>query len=239
MQDREAPAPFDRKHAASYDEQWAKLAPLRDATHLLLRMVLSDLRDDARVLCVGVGTGSELLYLAQAFPGWRFTAVDPSASMLDVCRRRAEEDGIASRCAFHMGYLDTLPASDAFDAATCLLVSHFLLQEERQREFFAGIASRLRPDGLLVTSALASGAPGAYPDLLEVWMRMQRYTGASAETVARLREVYGRDVAVLPPARVASLLASSGFPAPVPFFQSLLIHAWYARRAPGSAPPTP
>jgi len=43
------------------------------------------------------GTGSELIYLAQNFPQWQFT-VEPAAPMLDVCRQRTEECGIASRC---------------------------------------------------------------------------------------------------------------------------------------------
>ena len=42
--------------------------------------------------------------------------------MLDVCRK-AEACGVASRCVFHAGYLDSLPSGQAFDAATALLVS--------------------------------------------------------------------------------------------------------------------
>jgi tRNA (cmo5U34)-methyltransferase len=125
MENRESSVVFDKERAASYDERFAKLAPLRDALHLLIRTILSELPADARILCVGVGTGSELIYLAQSFPQWQFTAVEPAAPMLDICRRRAAECGITSRCTFHEGYLDSLPAADAFDAATCLLVSHY------------------------------------------------------------------------------------------------------------------
>src|SRR5262249_58428769 len=50
MQRHEIEAAFDQKCAAGYDRQWSKLAPLRDALHLLVAAVLSDLRDDARVL---------------------------------------------------------------------------------------------------------------------------------------------------------------------------------------------
>ena len=76
------------------------------------------------------GTGQELVYLAEKFPRWRFAAVEPSAPMLAVCRRKAEERGVAPRCVFHEGYLDSLPPSAPFDAATSLLVSQFILDPE-------------------------------------------------------------------------------------------------------------
>ena len=93
-------------------------APIRDAMYFLLESAFADLPVDARILCVGVGTGAELAHLAGKFPGWRFTAVEPSGAMLDECRKRAEAEGSASRCRFHEGYVETLPLGDGHDAAT-------------------------------------------------------------------------------------------------------------------------
>ncbi len=240
MQNQEPPVVFDKERASSYDTQYAKLAPLRDALNLLVRLVLSDLPADARILCVGVGTGAELLDLAQAFPQGRFTVLEPAAPMLDICRRRAEEAGIASRCTFHEGYLDSLPASDPFHAATSILVSHFITQQEAQRDFFRQIAVRLRPEGYLVNAALVSDpSPAASPSLLDVWMRMQSYAGLPAEQLEKMRASYGREFAAQSPQGVASLIASAGFSPPVLFLQTLLIHAWYAKRKPDAAPDFP
>ena len=82
----EVTAIFDQQ-APIYDQQWAKVAPLRDALNLLVAAVFSELPPDARVLCVGAGTGSEILYLASRFPGFYFTAVEPSGPMLEVSTR--------------------------------------------------------------------------------------------------------------------------------------------------------
>ena len=232
MENQESSIVFDQERASSYDQRFAKLAPLRDALHLLIRMVLAELPANARILCIGVGTGAELINLAQAFPRWRFTAVDPAAPMLDICRQRAEECDIASRCTFHEGYLDALPESDAFDAATCLLVSHFFVQPEKRRDFFRQIAARLRPEGYLVSADLASAvSASAYQSLLEVWLRTLKYSEVPAEEVEKFRASYGRDVAVLPPQEVESIIAASGFDTPVLFFQTLLMHAWYSKLA--------
>ena len=230
MQRETLEATFDQ-HAAAYERLWSKLAPLRDGLHLLIGAVFSDLPADARILCVGAGTGAEIVYLAQRFPGWRFTAVEPSGPMLEICRRRAEEQGIASRCTFHEGYLESLPRSDFFDAATSLLVSQFIVEREARTQFFRTIAERLRPGGYLATADLASDVgSSAYERLLEIWLRMMKAADVPPEMLERLRAIYGREVAVLAPARVAAIIESGGFEAPTLFFQGGLIHAWYSRR---------
>lgn len=231
MKNQESTIVFDRERASSYDKQFAKLAPMRDGLDLSICMVLSELPDDARILCVGVGTGRELIYLAQHFPQWQFTAVEPAAPMLDICRQKAEESGIASRCTFHEGYLDSLPASDAFDAATCIWVSHFITQREERRNFFRQIGDRLRPNGYLVSSDQASDmSTPAYKSLLEVYRQMFQYAEMPAGEIEKMIGAYGQEIALLPTQEVESIIASSGFAPPVLFFQTFLIHAWYAKR---------
>jgi tRNA (cmo5U34)-methyltransferase len=229
MQPEQLQAVFDQQ-ASSYDQRSDKMAPVRDALHFLAAAVLMDLPADARILCVGAGTGAEIIYLARRFPGWRFTAVEPAAAMLEVFRLRAEEHGITSRCTLHNGYLDSLPVTEGFHAATSLLVSQFILQRDARVEYFNTIANRLLPDGYLINADLcADTASPAYSSLLEVWLRMTASSVVSNDAVERMRAVYERDVAVLPPEKVSAIMAAGGFTAPVEFFQGVLIHAWYAR----------
>ncbi len=231
MSDQKPAIVFDQEMAARYDKSSAKFAPIRDTLFLLIRVILSDLPINARILCVGVGTGSELLDLAQAFPQWQFTAVEPSAPMLDICRQRIEDNGITSRCTFHEGYLDSLPSADSFDAATCLFVSHFIIQPEERSNLFHQIALRLRPQGYLINADLAYDLSSSdYPGILEIWFQMSKSAEAPAEQIEKMRQAYGTLVAILPPAVVASIIAAGGFDAPVLCFQNLLMHAWYTRR---------
>lgn len=172
-----------------------------------------------------------MLDLAQAFPQWRFTVVEPAPAMLAICRQRAEDSGIASRCTFHQGYLESLAESDPFDAATCILVSQFIIQPEARRDFFSQIAARLVSNGYLVSADLASDrSASTYKSLFEVWLRSWQYCEMPAEEVEKLSASCGQNVAVLPPQEVATMIKASGFDTPVLFFQTLLIHAWYARR---------
>jgi tRNA (cmo5U34)-methyltransferase len=232
MRQDEGPARFfGEAQAASYDANFARLAPLKDALHLCMLAVMRDLRPDARVLCVGAGTGAELLYLARAFPGWSFVLVEPSGPMLQRCREHAAEAGLEPRCRFHEGYLGSLPPTDGFDAATAILVSQFLLEREARRGFFSMIAERLRPRGLLVSADLAGRISSLPSDgVADAWMALMRYNGLTEEALAGYQSSMESFVAVQQPEAVEAIIASAGFDAPVRFCQTLLIHAWYARR---------
>lgn len=230
MDQQQLDALFDQQ-AAGYDAQWARMAPIRDSLLFLLETVFADLPEDARLLCVGAGTGAELAHFARRFPRWRFLALDPSPQMIAACRARAERDDFANRCEFHAGLLETLPENAAFDGATCLLVSQFLLDPTARTAFFARIAQRLRPGGTLAWADLAwdTAAPD-YPAMLRLWMRTLSGAGLDDAAIERMRAAYARDVAILPPERVAQLVGEAGFVAPLRFHQAGMIHGWYARR---------
>ncbi|HRE80050.1 MAG TPA: methyltransferase domain-containing protein [Opitutaceae bacterium] len=219
----------DSKQASTYDERWVRLAPFHASLHLQMRLILQELPSDARVLCVGVGTGAELLALARYFPGWRFVAVDPSVPMLEQCRRRAAEEGIIERCEFHATYLHDLPAGEPFHAATAILVSHFLTQRTHRIAFFREIADRLYPKGILVTADLCRLDPTPQEKLWETWSRMMRFTGSTEEQISALFAAYEKDVSILSLPEMEALLSEAGFPSAVHFSQTLMIHGWYGR----------
>ncbi len=230
MNQDELTALFDQQ-ATNYDKQWAKTSPIRDCLHLLLDSLFADLPANAHILCVGAGTGAELAHLAQRNPGWQFTAVEPSESMLDVCRSKAEQAGFVERCTFHQGYLDTLTTAAEFDAATCFLVSQFILDQQARSDFFGGIARRLKPAGLLASTDLASDVTSPeYELLLRAWMQMMSSAEIRAEDIERMRNAYANDVGVLPAATITAIIQAGGFELPVQFFQAGLIHGWLSRR---------
>lgn len=230
MSQSSSPSRFDAQNAASYDERWAPLAPMRDSLHLQISLVLRDLPADARVLCVGVGTGPELAALARRFPNWRFIACDPSAPMLEQCRRRAEAEGFSDRCEFHACYVHELPPVEPAHVATTLLVSHFIVDPGQRVEFFRQVAARLRPGGLLITADLCCPDDASKEPLIEVWCQMMRFVGADEEKIKATLALYDSEVAIRTPATMAAILSEAGFENPAQFCQNLLIHAFFARR---------
>ncbi|NJK97107.1 MAG: class I SAM-dependent methyltransferase [Bacteroidales bacterium] len=223
---------FDMERAISYDQRNRKLGPLSESLHLQMRIILSGLPADANILCVGAGTGAELLFLAKAFPSWQFTALDPAEAMLNLCKQKAFENGIDQRCTFHCGYIESLPESKPFDAATSILVSHFLMDKVERAKFFAQIAARLRPGGFLVNADLSfDTSASGYTTLMATWLQLLKYADWPADNVDQLPEVYKQNVAMLPPAEVESIIQQGGFNAPVLFSQSHFIHGWFAQKS--------
>jgi tRNA (cmo5U34)-methyltransferase len=230
MNQEELKAIFD-KQAFGYEEQQKKLAPVHEGLYFQLEWILSELPETASILCVGLGAGAELSYLAKRFPHWKFTAVEPSGAMLEVCRQRAEKEGFFSRCVFHEGYLESLPDIALYDAATCFMVSQFILDNQARSRFFYTIAERLKPNGILVSADLSStvGSP-EYKALLKVWVSMLHAANVPIDAIERTHSAWAKDVAILPPDDVKSIIKRGGFESPVQFYQAGFVHAWFSRR---------
>ena len=224
------PSLFNRELADAYDRRNSALAPISDGLHFLLRLVLADLPTDARVLCVGVGTGAEILSLAKAYPGWSFVGVDPSEDMLAVGRDRLEQAGVLDRCQLLHGYVQDAPR-DGFDAVVSLLVAHFIKREDRLA-FYSAIHDRLRPGGHFASAEITGDLDAPeFPDVLEDWKRVQVLMGATPESLSTLADTLRNALSVLSPAETEALWRAAGFPKPVPFFQAFMIRGWHAQRA--------
>jgi tRNA (cmo5U34)-methyltransferase len=221
---------FNKEMAAAYDARNTRLAPIADAMHFLIRLVLPRLPARSRILCAGVGTGAEVLSLGQAFPEWTFLGLDPSAAMLAVCGERLKQAGMAGRCELVRGYIQDLPAGESFDAALSVLVGHFVKREERLG-FYRSMVSRIRSGGYLVNTELSFDLDSPeFASMLKDWEQVQALMGATASSLASLPMVLREMLTVLPPAEVESLLRQSGVSMPVRFFQAFMISGWYAQK---------
>ena len=221
---------FTRDHAQTYDARNSKLSAIADAMHFLIRLIGTDLPTHAHILCVGVGTGAEILSLAKAYPHWTFVGIDPSASMLEVCATNLKTAGIAERCQLVHGYVQDAPHGPNFDAALSILVAHFIPQAERV-DFFRHMVNRLKPQGLLINTEISADmdAP-SFPLQLKGWQQVQSLMGATPESLANLPNLLRTTLNVLPEKHTEDILRQSGIHAPVRFFQAFLINGWYGRK---------
>ena len=222
---------FDEDHATIYDRRIRQRCPSYEALHTMLAPWLKGLPETARILSAGAGTGTEILTLGRRFPNWRFVAADISADMLDACRNRMARSGLADRVAFHLGAPHTLPADEIFDAATSILVSHFILDRADRLAYYRAIAERLRPGGVFILADLF-GDPRSveFPWLFDAWLASFAEQAVSADDQARDVAHIRRDIAFLPETELLSLVEAAGFEAPTRFYQTWLFGGWVMTR---------
>lgn len=119
----------------------------RDFTERTLAEVRARIDPPARVVDFGSGTGRLAVPLAR--DGFRVTAVDPSAAMLERLVENAAEAGVVVECV-----VDTVEAyrgAAAHDLALCVFtVLGYLLDEGALTAAARSMAGTLRPGGLLL-----------------------------------------------------------------------------------------
>lgn len=222
---------FDKKASEGYDERNRKMSSIAGNLHFLIGLVLDDLPDDAHILCVGIGTGEEVLALSAAHPNWHFTGIEPSAPMIEVCQKKMEEQGLSGRCTLQHGYLSDLEDTQKFDAVLCLLVTHFVTDHDERQTMFTNMYSRLKPGGYLINADISDDMDSPeFKSILGKWKAMHRLSGASEQTLEFIEKAMETQLSVLSKSKMEEFLRNAGFHLPVQFFQSLLIRAWYSRK---------
>jgi len=217
---------FTKEHAERYDERNKNLSPISDNLHFLIRLILKDLPPKAKILSVGAGTGAEIIALAKHFPKWSFVAVEPSLSMLEVCKERVRAAGFMQRFEFFHGYAKDFVDGENFDAALAVLVGHFVVREERV-SFYKSLVSRLKTGGYFINAEISYDLDSPeFPEMLKGWEQVQRLMGATSESLAGLPKQLREVLTVLPPDEVRSLIRDADIELPIRFFQALMISGW-------------
>jgi len=225
---------FTENASKAYDQKNHALAPIAENMHFLIRLVLKDLPARARILCVGVGTGAEILSLAKNHPEWRFVGVDPSAAMLAVCSERLKDAHLSDRCELVHGYVQDVAPEEDFDAVLSVLVGHFIEQSERL-DFYRNMQQRLKAGGYFINTEISFDLEAPeFPAMLENWKSVQALMGATPDNLGNLAETLRDHLSILSPAMVKDLIRVSGIAMPVKFFQAFMISGWYGQKDPVS-----
>lgn len=220
---------FDDEMSARYDGFVPLLIPDYVRIHELVVAQLGLALDEgACILVVGAGTCAEVLTLADFDPTWTFVAVEPSAAMVDVARRRLAAAGLNDRVTFHIGTIDTLEDQGPFDAATAILMLHFVPLEQKAA-VLEDIAKRLKTNAPLVMAH-----PIGDPKSDEHTLAMQSWRDHLEEMFKdRAAEVYSNvsdTLHFMSDEAQTDALKGVGFDQVVRFHTKLIIGAWIAMK---------
>lgn len=226
---------FDSSRANEYARQSRiALAGYDACQDLAACMLAASLGEgkSANILVAGAGgTAQEIIAMGRLEANWRFTAVDPSAPMLEAAEQQLQANQLLARTEMIHGRVEDLPAQPSYDAATLIGVLHHVPGDDAKLELLRSINARLKPGAPLIVAGNRY-AYASRPLLLKAWGQRWRQHGASADEVqAKLGKILqGAD----PPHSemvVQKLLHDAGFGEVTPFFSSLFWGAWLTPKA--------
>ena len=114
-------------------------------------------RAGSPVVELAVGTGRIAVPIASA--GVCVIGIDSSPGMLDVCRRRAEQAGVADLLDLRLGELEAPPVEERVALVTCPFRSFLhLLDDDARLRSLSAVRGLLVPGGRFVFDVFAPGA---------------------------------------------------------------------------------
>jgi tRNA (cmo5U34)-methyltransferase len=223
---------FDSVRAKNYDCQIPIVLPGYEALHSTACWLLQlDLEEQAHLLIAGAGTGTEIIQLGESNPGWSFTGVDPSPDMIAIAERRLRKRELAERVELHTGSAWDLPFSRSYNAATLLLAMHFVPDDGQKLSLLRSISTHLKPGAPFILADLYGDTNSdRFVRFMEAWKCRQLALGMTTEEVEVLFENVLSETQFISEKRIVALMHEAGFEQIEPFYSTLLLGGWVARR---------
>lgn len=220
---------FNGEWSGEYDDTANKIIPAYHTIYELTQHLLRDkLNKEARILVAGAGTGKELIEYSKNNPHWSFTGFDPAESMLSIARKKMMAASLDNKISLVLGLIDDVAERD-FDAATSILVMHFLADDGTKLNFLKGIADKLKPGALIVLVDL-EGKIGSdeYNILNAGWKNQQLFIRGDNNRVREEFLTREKEVHFISQNRIQSLLKEAGFIKVHKFFKAFLFGGYVA-----------
>ena len=220
--------------AHQYDLDIRKAIPGYEALHgMAYSWLQTNLGASARLLVVGSGTGMELVNYCQQNPKWSLTGVDPSAEMMAIASEEITSLGYQERVNLHTGYVSTLPETEPMDAATLILVMHFLADDGSKLQLLKDTAQCLKPGAELVLADLHGNKSSPYfAKFRQAWQALyfsKLDSEARAKAEANFQTSIDNSIHFISEARIIELLQAAGFDRITKFYNAFLFGGWIAR----------
>lgn len=220
---------FSAKNTIAYEENARNSIPTYD---MLFSMVQSYFRAQlggkhASLLVVGAGGGNELSAWGPSNPKWAFTGVDPSKEMLQMALDKSMQLGLEDRVQLIQGTVANLPVVDSkFDAASCILVLHFIKDVQQKLELLKTIKDKLKPGApFVLVTAYGDPAGAELQDRINVWKSFFYDVGYDSSKLDEMGKGI-MNISFIPEHHIEQLLEESGFIKITRFYSTGLFAGW-------------
>ncbi|MBO0587420.1 class I SAM-dependent methyltransferase [Sporosarcina sp. E16_8] len=220
---------FNSKHTIAYEANARVSIPTYD---MLFTMVQSYFRaqlgeKEPSLLVVGAGGGNELAAWGPSNPKWTFTGIDPSKEMLQMAMHKSIQLGLESRVKLIEGTIaDLSPADSKFDAASCILVLHFIKDVQQKLELLRTIKDKLKPGApFVLVTAYGDPDDAELQDRINVWKSFFFDVGYDSSKLDEMGKGI-MNISFIPEQKIENLLAESGFTNSTRFYSTGLFAGW-------------
>lgn len=215
---------FENERATDYDHFVEKWIPNYHyfMDHLPNLLIETDPKE---LLVVGCGTGNEILRFARSPVEWRITGIDPSPDMIVQAREKLKD---CDKVELIEGLITDLSADKKYNAATLLLVLHFIEDNGNKLQMLKAIANRLVAGAKLVMLDM-TGDKQQIRDNLQV-LKLLLPEGVDKQEISeRLNRIENKFFTVSEE-RLSELLQEAEFEKPLRFFQSSIYMGWITQK---------
>lgn len=215
---------FENERATDYDQFVERWIP---NYHFFLDSLPDLLRETypKKLLVVGCGTGNEILRFVRSPERWKITGIDPSPEMILQAHEKLKNyDNVK----LIEGLITDLSADQKYNAATLLLVLHFIEDNGNKLQILKSIANRLISKAKLVILDI-TGDKKHIRDNLQVLKRLLPQGLDEEEINQRLNRIENKFFTVSEE-RLSELLQEAGFEKPLRFFQSSIYMGWLTQK---------
>ncbi|MEM9389019.1 MAG: class I SAM-dependent methyltransferase [Bacteroidota bacterium] len=218
---------FENERAINYDHFVSNWIPgysflIRALPDLLTRLVHTSCD---QLLVAGCGTGNEILAFKRSGFDGTILGVDPSPDMIRQAREKTSD---LSKTELFCGVVDDLPPGKTYDAATLILVMHFLKDNGAKQSLLEQIAARLNPDAPFILVDIF-GDKSQMSDQIDVLRNLLPEDIDPEQVEERLLRIQ-EHIQYIPESRLFELMEVAGFEPPVRFFHSAVYGGWYTRK---------
>jgi len=226
---------FDKNKSlpiSDYDVKARQLVPGYEVIfNLMVAWLQQRLPARANLLIVGAGGGTELSIFGSKTQ-WKMTGVDPSTEMLNAAASKVEALGLSERVQLIQGTVNDVPTTALFNAATSILVMHFLPDDGSKLSFLKLINQRLESKApLFLVDFCGERNSEQSNQLFSAWKSHAIQAGVPTEFIEEQSEKILPNLPFVPERRITELLSEAGFTEVVQFYKALTYNGWMALKS--------
>ncbi|AOV09073.1 hypothetical protein BI350_03640 [Sporosarcina ureilytica] len=222
---------FDSGMATEYDKGVRRTLPTYDALFRLVQAYFrKHIQQESEVLIVGAGGGTELAIFGPQNLDWQFTAVDPAPAMLDLARDKAKQLQLLDCVHFIEGTIEDVEATHLYDAATFMLVLHFIEEDAEKLRQLKGIRKRLKSGAPFVLASMYGNPDSTeFDELFSLWKAYWLDSTHLTEQEVDEMEQTVRGLSFIAEEKILEMLTEAGFGNIAKFFTTNMFGGWVCK----------